>query len=217
MSEGLSFISADAFVIFIRGIPDDGAMLSLHLTSCSLFAIPVDRHLNRDQERTREQADWGGVALDLEGKCAQNATIAFAWSLLSGVTSEQFRGGWSERLDRSKIGRWLEVGGIEFGFWRLDLWVLVRQLCWHCFCYCCCCRLSKLLLRITEEILTRMHWSFYFTGEATPNIHLHDTGFIWSQAPLTTFDWGNATSMWTFCLGCFERRDLDSDKSAGEE
>jgi hypothetical protein len=38
--------------------------------------------------------------------------------------------------------------------------------------------LSKLMLKRTEEILTQMRQSFYFTGEATPNIHLHDTEFI---------------------------------------
>jgi hypothetical protein len=38
--------------------------------------------------------------------------------------------------------------------------------------------LLKPLLRITEEILTRMRQSFYFTCGATPNIHLHDTEFI---------------------------------------
>jgi hypothetical protein len=38
--------------------------------------------------------------------------------------------------------------------------------------------LSKLLLRMTEDILTRMRQSFYFTGKATPNIHLHDMEFI---------------------------------------
>jgi hypothetical protein len=38
--------------------------------------------------------------------------------------------------------------------------------------------LLKLLLRITVEILIRMHQFFYFTDEATPDIHLHDTEFI---------------------------------------
>ena len=138
--EGLSFFSADAFFLSIRGISDDQAMLLLHLTSCSLFAIRVGRHANRDQERSWGRADWGGVALNLEGKCMEKAALAFAWSLLSRVTIEQFWGGWAEQLDRREVGCWLEVGGIEFGFWRLDLWVLVRHLCWHCFCYCCCCR-----------------------------------------------------------------------------
>ena len=140
----LSFFSADAFVLLIHGILDDRAMLSLHLTSCSLFAIPEGRHTDQDQERTWGWADWGGVALDLEWKCAEKAAVAFTWILLSGVTSEQFRGSWAERLDKREVGRWLEVGGIEFGFWRLDLWVLVRHLCWHCFCYCCCCRMGEI-------------------------------------------------------------------------
>ena len=38
-------------------------------------------------------AQLRGVALDLERKCVEKAAVAFAWSLLSGVTSEQFRGG----------------------------------------------------------------------------------------------------------------------------
>ena len=71
-----------------------------------------------------------------EGSCC----FRMEFIVLSGVTSEQFRGGWAERLDRREVGRWLEVGGFEFGFWRLDLWVLMHHLCWHCFCYCCCCR-----------------------------------------------------------------------------
>ena len=55
MPEGHSFFSTDAFVLFIHGILDDGAMLSLHLTSCSLFTIPEGRHANRDQERTWDE------------------------------------------------------------------------------------------------------------------------------------------------------------------
>jgi hypothetical protein len=70
-----------------------------------------------------------------EGSCCLHMEF-----IVLGVTSKQFRGGWAERFDRREVGCWLEVGGIEFGFWRLDLWVLMCHLCWHCFCYCCCCQ-----------------------------------------------------------------------------
>ncbi len=76
--------------------------------------------------------------------------------------------------------------------------------------------LSKLLLRITEEILTRMHQSFYFTGEATPNIHLHDRIYLIASTPFN-LSLRKCDKPVDFCLSCFERRDLDSDKSAGEE
>jgi hypothetical protein len=75
--------------------------------------------------------------------------------------------------------------------------------------------LSKLLLRIME-ILTQMHQSFYFTGEATPNIHLHDRIYLIASTPFN-LSLRKCDKPVDFCLSCFERRDLDSDKSAEEE
>jgi hypothetical protein len=47
-----------------------------------------------------------------------------------------------------------------------------------------------------------MRQSFYFTGEATPNIHLHDTEFIGLRAPLSI------TSLWTFALAVLKEETL---------
>ena len=117
----------------------------------------------------------------------------------------------SEGVERSNLigERWPLIGS-----WRDWVWILeVRFVGGASSLFALLLLLlllSKLLLRQVEEILTRMRQSFYFTGEATANIHLHDRKFIWGQVASTPFicHLGNETSLRTFCLGCFERKDL---------